>query len=305
MNEGVVFFIIFILLGLIGVTVYLIIDYQKYKTETASSISSQGNNITSVQKSVVDEGNNRLQNLKYVVDQVNSVNSDIDSEMTKNVTKLTTDYAGLSNVQGQWATGINQFFNLSNGTISNRTMPDYNAVPNANLDLIKHTSMLSGLTIRNLDSDLATNMLGSNMKICAANSTTNCIQFPNAAGNTYITSIKGATNSVVVDGRSIHPGASVLGIGMLESDVAPKAPAAQIDIQASATLPAFNVKNAAGQSLYSIDNKGAILMNNNKISVDAATNQLVIDTNNVGLKINGNLTVSGSVTYGDKKTVLT
>lgn len=131
MNEGFILLIILILIGLIGVTVYLVMDYKKYKTDTDSTLSNQQKLVTSVQQSVSNEGSTRLSNLKFVVDQVNSVNTDIDLEFTSNMSNINVKYASLSNETSQYIRGIDTFFRLNNNNITTPKFGDWNSHPNA------------------------------------------------------------------------------------------------------------------------------------------------------------------------------
>jgi hypothetical protein len=305
MNEGVILLVIIILMGLIGVTIYLVKDYKEYKTQTDGLFTKQQENISSVQKSVSNEGSARLSNLKFVVDQVNSVNMDIDNEMTSNVTRLDTKLAGVSNVQQQWIRGMDTFFRFSSNATS-KSLYDYNnSYATPDLELIRRTSMLGGVNIQNIDS---ANVGKPAFQVCGTDSTgqvnSRCIKIPDTNGNTFITGLRD-NSKVIINTNSIFTGTTMVGIGHDQSD-ALTVPL-EIKLPSSATS-SLNIKSSTGANLFSISGTGEIVFpNNHKISMSTAAgaSKLVIDTGSVAgnVEINGNLKVTGNVIRNGSTTI--
>jgi hypothetical protein len=191
MEFAAVVVMVLVLLALIGVLVFLVWDYFKYKDETNT-------NFAKATKAVDDEKSERLSNLKYMVDQVNTVNTDIYNTFSSNVQLHAQRIGGVETTQTGIIGGLNSFLTFSSnvsvapgasaGPISLLDMP---GMKNPDVRLIKHVTAVSGMTINDLTASSNTVML------CGRDDPTRCIRFPDSDGNTFITSLVPNKNVIV------------------------------------------------------------------------------------------------------------
>lgn len=179
METVYVILIILILLALAGAIAFLIYDYLGYKDTTDASIADAN-------KKIRTEGDTRLSNLKYVVEQVNKVNTDIYNTWSSNNTLLTNNLSATSNQQTRVQRGLQSVFDFTPSMSCNVSVPliDLPGYANPDVRLIKHVTMVSGLTIKDIGTTSNTNVT-----FCSKNEPTRCIKFPDENGNTLLTSM--------------------------------------------------------------------------------------------------------------------
>jgi hypothetical protein len=196
MELVAVIVMILVLFSLIGVLAFLVYDYLKYKDETTLSLQSAS-------KSITNEKSERLSNLKYMVDQVNTVNTDIFNTFNSNMALQTSNIDTMRSNQDKMVSGLNTFLTFSSnesipigsGQISLINLP---GVVAPDVRLIKHVTAVSGFTIK----DLGNSVGSSNTAIfCSKDDPNRCIRFPDADGNTFLTSLK-SDGSVVMGSKS-------------------------------------------------------------------------------------------------------
>lgn len=305
---------VLVLLALIGVLIYIIQDYYKYKDATDSAINDAKAKLT-------EEHTNRLSNLKYVVDQVNTVNDDIYSTFTSNVTRQSSAIFNVSSNQSHVVTGLDSFLRFSSnesllgGTPTQMRILDFPGVGNTNVDLIKRVSFTAGLTAKDLDAS-------SMASFCSKSTPGKCIRFPNADGNTYLTSLAESKEIVLDAPTSITSpmyfkqnladvsaqAATMTSLGskMLSVQASRTAfgnsnytPTATVEVRGEdASLPIFRVSTAnnAGEAIR-VDANGDVVLSKLTLKTstpsDPAVTLLATPT---GVTLDGNLHVTGNMT---------
>lgn len=175
------------ILALVGVVVFFVMDYLKNKDGVDKKFNE-------VKGKVETEKSDRLSNLKFVVDQVNSVNQDIFTTLATSNTALQTKTDALTVSNTGMAGGLGSFLSFTGGSNAGAiTLQNLPGVGNVDVKLMQHTTATMGMTANNLSAHPA--------QFCATTGLANdrCIQFPNADGDTYLTSM--------ADGKSIVLGA--------------------------------------------------------------------------------------------------
>jgi len=179
---------IILVLGIIGFTIYFFVDYYKHKETNVKDFEK-------VDTSLKTEKEDRLGNLKYVVDQVNTTNQTMDTEYVKRFDTLEDGLEASVNKYNAFESGFGSIIRTRNSASNvNLEITKLSTLPATDIDLIKHVSMLGGVTIKDLNTTSPT----MKMKICGAGSDGRCIQFPNNEGDTYLTSLT-PTKSIVFD----------------------------------------------------------------------------------------------------------
>ena len=167
--------IVIIILAVVGVSIFAWTDYNKHKTENKTDI-------TKVNTDLKGEKETRLANLKFVVDQVNKTNEEMDTTYVKKFDDIDASikkYNAFEAGFGSLITARNRSSNVDIPITNLATMPA------TDMNMIKHVSFLGGATIK----DLQTTDGNMRVKICGTGATPACIQLPNDAGDTYLTSL--------------------------------------------------------------------------------------------------------------------
>lgn len=198
------------ILSLIGVSIYFYMDFDKHKVDNEASFKK-------VETGLSTEKSDRLSNLSYVIDQVNTVNKDIKktydginktqdvqlSQYGSNISMMNTSLTGMGTSMAMFnasltglntkvngiETGFGSLLDIKNGSA---TVPisGLSGVTSPNIDLIKNISVLSGMTIKDVQAT-------KQFKICGG-TPERCVAFPDAQGNTYLTGF-GTSASLILD----------------------------------------------------------------------------------------------------------
>jgi hypothetical protein len=177
------------LLALAGVVAFFLYDYFKHKEQNDKSFEA-------AKKHVEAEKGDRVSNIKFVVDQVNEVNQDIYQTMTSNVDLLRQDATTLQQSQYNLQSGLDKFLRFSSNVPTGMggapvTLRDLPGTATPDVHLIRHVTAVMGITASDLGKD------GNLVELCNPDRT-RCIRFPDAKGDTYLTSLD-ASKNVVVD----------------------------------------------------------------------------------------------------------
>jgi len=318
--DGVSTALLFILLlGVAAVLVYVLIDYSSHKTTMDKRVSETEVSGKANAASITDEKAARLSNVKYVVGQVNEVNEDIYNTWSSNIGSLRSNTAALgSNVARSDASmtammrGIDTFFKF--GTTGSATPSSLYSVDatvlNPDLQLIKHVTALGGLNANNLTN--AT--VNERVKLCgvaAAGAAAPCIELPNAAGDTYFTSLvpnRGIIMGAPVDFKSaitlsapttatLTPTSGNISLDGAVGIGSSAAPAATLHVFPQATKAPLS----AGALRVDANNNVVIAANGSAgaasatLSINAA-NELVITSPPGGLRVVGDVKATGTIT---------
>jgi len=183
------------MLGLIVALGYLVYDYFSYKK--AATAAAEQDRKTS------------LAHDRYIIDKTNAVSGTLNSNVLDVNSKADYLRAGFNSWSDDFSQALRFTSNVpvasagavgasgADGTGSAAATGSFRigqvpGAPIANLELLKHTSFVGGLTARELTSERAAALCGS-----GANSG-RCIRFPDADGNTYLTGLTPEA-SVVLD----------------------------------------------------------------------------------------------------------
>lgn len=257
--AGVLF--ILILLATIGVVVYLMIEFNKHRLEISTTIQS-------TQTALDEEKNTRLSNLKYVVDQVNTVNDEIFSEYTSNLTPLKSL---MDTYQRNISFSSNQ------------------------VNLMTDVTTVMGLTAK----DLSTT--GNIVQFCSKDDATRCIRFPNSNGDTELIALD-PTKRVVVNSPLAVSSASAesmrIGTGFTSADTTP----ATLHVKpiTGDTKDIFAVEKSPYGKVFSISTDGQSFFKNT-VNLSAHHSIKLQNANNVtvatiGLNAAGNgIVINGPV----------
>lgn len=178
---------VIVLFALIGVLVFLILDYMKFKTETAD-------NLVKASETVTNEKTERLANMKYIVDQVNNVNTDIYNTFSSNMTMYDKKVTDVSSSNVTMMNSLESVFGFKVEGADKRILELPGGVK-PDLQLITNVTAISGMNITQLTSNVST-------QFCSAIDSDRCIRFPDDNGNTYITSLY-PNKQVVIDGDTV------------------------------------------------------------------------------------------------------
>ena len=160
-------------LSLIGISIYFYMDMDKHKVANATDIKMVKTNIT-------QEKTDRLGNLAYVIDQVNVINKDIKKTYDEANAAQDVKVTNLGEKINSVETGFGSLLSVRSGTsASNIPLSSIASLTNPNIELIRNISTIGGMTIKN---STPTNQF----KICGG-TPEQCIQFPDSAGNIYMT----------------------------------------------------------------------------------------------------------------------
>lgn len=280
MDQGAVILMTMCVAAIVGVVIYFAIDYNKYKQTVTADLTTKDSKL-------VDEKVDRMSNVKFVVDQVNGVNNDIYTQVTSNMSQV----QNVQTTQAQMLGGIGSFMtfssNVAGGAGGSTSMPLLNLPGTGNVDvnLIQHINATMGLTAKDLTST-------NSVKFCSQLDPTRCIQIPDQNGNLYLTSMaNNPTSSIIMDTSNISIGkqGSYLannqqGLAVIGSN--------SVQIGASVSPTSATLGDA-----IVVDPTGSIRFNSptgttiGKISKDAATNALILESTSVIVK--GDLELRG------------
>jgi hypothetical protein len=199
MEDFATVIILLCLVALAGVVIYFIIDYMKRNKEVDADIDKAEADVSAAKSAVNTEKLDRMSNLKYVVDQVNTVNTDIYTDVTSNTSSINT----IQSTQNSLLTGLGSFLSFSsNGSLasSGSSMSILNLPGAANVDvnLMQRVNATMGLRATDLSPTKP-------VQFCAASDPSRCIKIPAANGDLYLTPMSSAqTSAIVMDAPNVN-----------------------------------------------------------------------------------------------------
>jgi hypothetical protein len=324
MDAAGIILMLIIILALAGVLAFIIRDYYKNKEDVENKFAETQKAINA---SVGSEKTDRLSNLKYVVDQVNNVNANIYDTLSSNVDKSNTLITGVRGTTDSIISGLDSVIKFTtNQTIAGApsyvSLTNLPGVGNVDINLMKRVSMVSGMTAKSLEAS-------NQATFCSKESPQKCLQFPNADGDTYFTSLKSGRN-IVMDAPTVMTDSlnlkntstdasggvnmttaskklkiSADGVSVGSANVVPSA-ALHVEAAAGSTADLFKVKLGASDAIL-VDATGNVKVP----AVNIVANNTVIGTitsdgvaASPGLKItskkvtvDGDMYVNGSLSY--------
>jgi hypothetical protein len=195
--------LLFLILAVAGVVTYLGVTFKKDLVNAQDSWKK-------VDDKVASETNDRLANVTYVVDQVNHVNGSIykatmsnqssigslNSSVTDQMGKMAATTTGLRTDVDVLKNGFNTFLSFSSSATPGAPSVAFGDLPGAtspDVRLIKHVTSTMGLTAKDLSAN------GNTVNMCGTGpNSSKCIKFPDANGNTYLTTLEG-NGKIVLD----------------------------------------------------------------------------------------------------------
>ena len=184
-------------ISIIGLVAFFVYTYMQDKDATDKRIQKTIDMVTT-------EKSDRLSNVKYVVDNVNTVNTDIYTTMMTSNQSLNTSLTSNVNMVNSINKNISGFGSIMRFVnTSNQQFMSLGDLPGVagggvNVQLLQNVVATMGLTGQNLST--------YPVKLCGGTDQNNCIQFPNAAGDTYLTSMSAGKN-IVLDAPTTVKGA--------------------------------------------------------------------------------------------------
>jgi hypothetical protein len=240
-----------------GVGIYYYIDMKDHKATNSTDFDK-------VTKKIDEEKNTRLGNIKYVVDQVNTTNEAMDKE-----------YGGKIAALEKADTGFGKLI---------KTGPDgapteIKDTPNPeNINLMKHVSMIGGMSIKDLQQIASATLPAKTFKACGTGPNKKCIEFPNSNGDTYLTALNG-TGKAVVSG-SVFKAKE----GLKTDTINNLTTGSNLTISTGATSNIITVSNTTANGIKIASGNSFIDIINGTINIQAPVNN---NTSMPQIQING------------------
>jgi hypothetical protein len=228
------------------------------------------------------EKSDRLSNIKYVVDEVNSVNKDIYTTLSTSNQTINTSLSSLSTqhntlksdlntykadfntYKADLNTGFGKWINLSSNTATIKLTELPGAQPGGvDIKLLGNVIATMGMTAVNLTP-------AKPFKLCngEGNTTGNCMKFPDADGNTYLTSLTNGGKIVLDAPTKVNNSLDVSGMVRTSNMISLCENAGQNCVNISAVKPS----GAATQ--LNFGNDVELMYKGKAIIVDAETQNL-------------------------------
>lgn len=172
-----IIFLVLIIIAIVAVSVYFFVDFSKHKDENITDFNK-------VRSDIVVEQETRASNLASIVQQVNDVNMRMDADHKASIKGVDDNVKDITDKYNSFETGFGYIIQTTDKTTGS-AVPLTAAIESTPVDLqlMKHVSVVSGMTIKDLDND-------KRMKACGTGTNaTRCIEFPNDTGDTYLTSL--------------------------------------------------------------------------------------------------------------------
>jgi len=183
-------------LSLIGISIYFYMEMDKHKADNVTDIKT-------VKTDITQEKTDRLGNLAYVIDQVNVINKDIKKTYDEANTAQDVKVTNLGQKIDSVETGFGSLLSVTSGTsTSNIPLSSIASLTNPNIQLIRNISAIGGMTIKN---SAPTNQF----KICGG-TPEQCIQFPDSAGNIYMTGFGTSANITMASPVQFNNGLKIM-----------------------------------------------------------------------------------------------
>jgi hypothetical protein len=185
------------------------LDVRKHKDENVTDLAT-------INKDINNEKEDRLSTLKFVVDQVNKTNSDMDAAYTEKLGNLAQADTVLNDKYAKLETGFGSIINLvdKNGNALPLTgAPAPAGAGSSKIKLMKEVSVVGGMTVN----DIRPNEMGDGVlntfKACGpanAGGVSKCIEFPNQAGDVYLTTFNDTKSIVLASPTEVKNDLSVV-----------------------------------------------------------------------------------------------
>lgn len=196
MNEIILIIFSLLIMAIIGVVVYLIIDYFKYKDSVDESIKISSDNINK-------NFNTTSSNITLASAALDYKYNKITSGLTDTIKTQQTNVTVMSCNLNNFDYGLKKYFEFTDNTITPINDKIYNHVftsINPNLNLISQVNVLSGMTVNSSHSLINSN----NFRVCDDSSIKNCINLNVYNGNFNITP-ENSTNNLVINNVNKNP----------------------------------------------------------------------------------------------------
>lgn len=238
------------LIAIVAASIYFYNEMKDHK-------STNNSDFEKINKNIEEEEKTRLGNIKYVVNEVNRINKDMDTEYMAEIKQLKDIDTGFGKL-------------IMTGSDTSPTEIRVTADPQQ-INLMKHVSMVGGMSIKDLQGTASTTLPAKQFKACGTGTGVDkkCIEFPNSEGDTYLTGLNGE-NSSVVSGSLFKANIGAHITGILKTDT----------INNLSTASNLTIENVNGRNVI-------IKSGDNKIEVtNAGININTISNDNTKITIN-------------------
>jgi hypothetical protein len=197
---------IFAIVAIIGLSIYFVWDVKKHKDENVTDIAT-------ITKDIKSEKEDRLSTLKFVVDQVNKTNSDMDAAYTDKLGNLVKADTVINDKYAKLETGFGSIIRLVDANGNALPITGAPAGSSSKVKLMKEVSVVGGMTVNDIrPNDMGDGVLNA-FKACGpanAGGVSKCIEFPNQAGDVYLTAFNDTKSIVLASPTEVKNNLSVV-----------------------------------------------------------------------------------------------
>lgn len=180
-----ILFLLLIVIVIITLSGYFYTNFTKHEEDNKSEFNK-------VENEIIVEKETRASNLAYIVQQVNEKNLAMDTAHMSAIKNVDSNLEDITARYNSFEAGFGSIIQATAKETGEKVQLTNNSVP-VDIQLMKHVSVLGGITIKDLQDD-------KRLKACGIGAdSARCIEFPNDDGDTYLTTL--------TDGRSIVAGA--------------------------------------------------------------------------------------------------
>lgn len=200
---------IFAIVAIIGLSIYFALDIRKHKDANVADLATINTDIN-------NEKEDRLSTLKFVVDQVNKTNLDMDTAYTEKLGNLAQADTVLNDKYAKLETGFGSIINLvdENGNALPLTgAPAPAGAGSSKVKLMKEVSVVGGMTVNDIRPNERGDGVLNAFKACGpanAGGVSKCIEFPNQAGDVYLTAFNDTKSIVLASPTEVKNDLSVV-----------------------------------------------------------------------------------------------
>lgn len=165
--DGITLFIGIVVVAVTAMVIYMFVDMQNYKKDTAQELAQNDKDMDLAKKEVVNkvnvESQERERNVNYIIDKTNEANANLYNTMDKNMNDIQTNLNNLNNASqamssvmrvtggsGGGSGGSQVLGSTGTGTSQNgRSVTELPGSGSPNLELLSTVMATNGMTVKN------------------------------------------------------------------------------------------------------------------------------------------------------------